>query len=212
MSSSQPSNSSAAGLTQEEQEQAEGNLLYHCIVLEKVHGLNLTVPEDAHNVFKAWESRHDITRFCESNADDQMIIHVVFAEAVMVRSVVLKIGRGELAPQRLRLYANAPGSSDFGDLEDMRPDLDLSLQQNEDGVVEYPLRAQAFVNTSSIALFFSEATGGEQSRVYYVGFRGLRKHIWRAPMLGLKVHEDAAGEADIDRLAEKSGSKTSTIK
>lgn len=197
---------------QELQETVDGNLLYYCLVLDKVHGLNLTVPEDVRAVFKPWDHRHDVTRFCESNADDQMIVHVVFGEAVVVRSIMLKVGRGELAPRRLRAYVNAGSSADFDDLESMRPDIDLSLQQNEEGVVEYPLLAQAFVNTSTIALFFSEAAGEEQSRVYYIGFRGLRKNVWQAPKLGLKVHDESAGEADIDRLSEKSGNKTSTIK
>jgi len=55
----------------------------------------------------------------------------------------VQLGRGEVTPQRLRVYINSPPSSDFSDLEDMKPHLDVALQNGEAGVVEYPLRAPA---------------------------------------------------------------------
>jgi len=101
----------------------------------------------------------------------QLILHVPFVENVRVRSLLLKLGvcerdfaldslidrewltrvrslwcqpgRGEVTPQRLRVYINSPPSSDFSDLEDMKPHLDVALQNGEAGVVEYPLRAPA---------------------------------------------------------------------
>jgi hypothetical protein len=37
-----------------------------------VHGLNLSVPEDAKAVIKSWDEREDTTRFADSGVDDQV--------------------------------------------------------------------------------------------------------------------------------------------
>ena len=39
-----------------------------------VHGLNLTVPEDAQALIKPWDEREDTERFAESGVDDQVSI------------------------------------------------------------------------------------------------------------------------------------------
>jgi hypothetical protein len=37
-----------------------------------VHGLNLSVPEDARAIIKAWDEREDTDKFADSNVDDQV--------------------------------------------------------------------------------------------------------------------------------------------
>jgi hypothetical protein len=37
-----------------------------------VHGLNLTVPEDAKETIKPWDERESTEKFAESNVDDQV--------------------------------------------------------------------------------------------------------------------------------------------
>lgn len=37
-----------------------------------VHGLNLTVPEDARNVIKPWNEREDTSKYADSGVDDQV--------------------------------------------------------------------------------------------------------------------------------------------
>ena len=37
-----------------------------------VHGLNLTVPEDAQALIKPWDEREDTEHFAESGVDDQV--------------------------------------------------------------------------------------------------------------------------------------------
>ncbi len=37
-----------------------------------VHGLNLTVPEDAQALIKPWDERDDTSRYAESGVDDQV--------------------------------------------------------------------------------------------------------------------------------------------
>lgn len=40
----------------------------------RVHGLNLSVPEDARSIIKPWDQREDDDRYAESGVDDQVWI------------------------------------------------------------------------------------------------------------------------------------------
>ncbi|KAF8590288.1 hypothetical protein K439DRAFT_1330401, partial [Ramaria rubella] len=81
-------------------------------------------------------------------------------------------GRGESMPLHLQIYANHPSIIDFTDTDSMRPQLDMSLWDGQIGVTEYPLWMVAFTNINTLSLFFSEAVGGERSRIFYLGFKG----------------------------------------
>ena len=64
------------------------------------------------------------------------------------------LGRGEVAPRRLRIYANHPNIVDFTEAEDLSPQLNINLLEGEVGVTEYPMRTAAFANIHSLSLFF----------------------------------------------------------
>jgi len=80
------------------------------MVESSVHGLNLSVPEDAKEVIKPWDQREETSKYAESGVDDQVhiifvysvdviltleqiIIHVPFSQNVRLKSVLLKLGR-----------------------------------------------------------------------------------------------------------------------
>ncbi len=48
-----------------------------------MHGLNLTVPEDAQNIIKPWDEREDTAQFAESGVDDQVLRVGVLAVATV---------------------------------------------------------------------------------------------------------------------------------
>ncbi|KAG6877458.1 hypothetical protein C0992_009932 [Termitomyces sp. T32_za158] len=187
--------------------------LYGVIDRDKVYGLNLAVPEDARTVIKPWDERDDTRRFAESGVDDQVVLHIPFTQIVRVKSVLLKLGRGEVAPRRLRIYANRPTIVDFADAETIRPQLDLSLLEGEPGVIEYPLRVAAFTSVTSLSLFFSESVGEEVSRVYYVGFKGDMRSPQREANSKLEVPAQNAAEAPlVDKVAEKRAGQQTTAR
>ncbi|KAJ3824253.1 hypothetical protein F5880DRAFT_1612161 [Lentinula raphanica] len=80
--------------------------LWRYIDRDNVRGLNLSNPDSASETIKDWNLREDLERFADSSVDDQVIIHVPFSQNVRLRSVLLKLGTGETAPSRLRIYAN----------------------------------------------------------------------------------------------------------
>jgi len=187
--------------------------LYGCIDKTNVHGLNLTVPEDAQAIIKPWDERNDTSKYAESGVDDQIIIHVPFTQNVRVRSVLLKLGRGEVTPRHLRIYANRTTIVDFAEAEDVTPELNISLLEGEVGVTEYPLRSAAFANVHSLSLFFSEAVGGESLTIYYIGFKGDSRSQRREATEKLEIPAANAADAPlVDRLSQKAGGQQTTAR
>lgn len=64
------------------------------------------------------------------------------------------IGRGDVTPRRLRIYANRATIIDFSEADDVQPSLNISLLEGETSVTEYPLRMAAFSSINSLSLFF----------------------------------------------------------
>ncbi|KAG6840222.1 hypothetical protein C0991_008083 [Blastosporella zonata] len=187
--------------------------LYGVIDKDKVHGLNLAVPEDAQKVIKPWDEREDVMAFAESGVDDQIVLHIPFTQLVRIKSVMLKLGRGEVAPRHLRIYANRPTIVDFADAETLKPHLNISLLEGEPGVIEYPLRVAAFTSITSLSLFFSESVGEEVSRIYYIGFKGDMKSPHRDANSKLEVPTSNAADAPlVDKVAEKTAGQQTTAR
>ncbi|KIK69643.1 hypothetical protein GYMLUDRAFT_34036 [Collybiopsis luxurians FD-317 M1] len=191
----------------------ERSNLWRCIDRDNVHGLNLTVPEDAKEVIKPWDQREDTEKFADSNVDDQVIIHVPFSQNVRLRSVLLKLGRGESAPNHLQIFANHPNIVDFSEAETTKAQLDITLLQGESGVVEYPLRVAAFASVNSVSLFFSESSGGDVSRIYFIGFKGEVRELKKDKDPQMDVPAANAADAPLfDRLQDKASGQQTTAR
>ncbi|EIW78487.1 DUF1000-domain-containing protein [Coniophora puteana RWD-64-598 SS2] len=187
--------------------------LYEAIDRDAVHGLNLTVPEDAKAIIKPWNERDDTTRYIESSVDDEVIIHVPFTQSVRVKAILLKIGRGEYAPRRMRVYANHPNIVGFEDVESTKSQLNIALLEGETGVVEYPVRVASLTSISSLTLYFSHTVGGEQVRMYYVGFKGDVKTPRPEATQKIEIPAANAGDAPVvDKAAERAAARQSTAR
>ncbi|KAJ7145209.1 galactose-binding domain-like protein [Mycena crocata] len=187
--------------------------LYGFIDKDNVHGLNLAVPEDAKAIIKPWDERDSTERFADSGVDDQIILHVPFTQNVRLKSILLKLGRGEVTPRHLRIYANHPTIVDFADAETTTPQLNISLLEGETGVIEYPFRVAAFANISSLSLLFSDSVGGDVSRIYYIGFKGDAKSQHREGSSKLEVPAANAADAPlVDRVSERAGGQQTTAR
>ncbi|KAG8874281.1 hypothetical protein FRB98_008550 [Tulasnella sp. 332] len=189
---------------------AETTNLFNVIDRENVFGVNLTQLEDAKEMIKPWESRESMVRWGESSEDDEMIVHVPFTQNIRIRSVMVKLGRGELCPRRLRLYANSPNGISFSD--DIEPTQDIALLEGAEGVTEYPVRISAFASVMSVTLFFSDSPMSERSRVYYIGFKGDSKKLAKEPGGKLDIPAANAADAPVDQLAERAAGAQSTAR
>ncbi|KAF8605065.1 DUF1000-domain-containing protein [Ceratobasidium sp. AG-I] len=185
--------------------------LFGVIDRDKVHGLNLSVPEDAKEVIKPWDERDSVNKFCETGVDDELILHVPFSQNIRVRSILLKTARGDAQPRRLRVYANHPAGLDFAEAESTRPQQDIALLEGETGVVEYPVKAATFANIISLTLFLTDTSAGETNRIYFVGFKGDARNLQKDVSEMLDLPAANAADAPIDRLAERAASSQNFI-
>jgi len=135
------------------------------------------------------------------------------SQNVRVRSILLKLGRGESTPRHLRIYANHPNIIDFADAETTTPQLNISLLEGEVGVIEYPLRVAAFASINSLSLFFSDSVGGDVSRIYYVGFKGDTRELRKDADTKLDIRAANAADAPlVDRVTEKTAGQQTTAR
>ncbi|KAG8744714.1 hypothetical protein FRC10_009628, partial [Ceratobasidium sp. 414] len=198
---SQPANSVQSFLS--DAQSSVANNLFGVIDRDKVHGLNLSVPENAKEVIKPWDERDSMEKWCETNVDDELILHVPFSRNVRVRSILLKTARGEAQPRRLRIYANHPAGLDFAEAESTRPQQDFALLEGETGVVEYPVKASAFANVIALTLFLTDTEAGEMNRIYFVGFKGDSRDLQKDVSERLDLPAANAADAPVDRIMEK---------
>jgi PITH domain len=61
--------------------------------------------------------REDANLFLESDADDQLIIHVIFNTATKLRSIVVSAADDGHAPKKIKLFTNNP-TIGFSEAED----------------------------------------------------------------------------------------------
>ncbi|CAE6420545.1 hypothetical protein RSOLAG22IIIB_02541 [Rhizoctonia solani] len=188
------------------------NNLFGVIDRDKVHGLNLSIPEDAKAVIKPWSERENLENYCETGVDDELILHVPFSRNVRIRSILIKTARGDAQPRRLRVYANHPTGLDFAEVESTRPQLDIALLEGEGGVVEYPVKTATFTNVSALTLFLTDTPGGEINRIYFVGFKGDARDVQKDVSEHLDIRAANGADAPIDRLAEKAAGSQNLIR
>ncbi|KAG8679112.1 hypothetical protein FRC09_019249 [Ceratobasidium sp. 395] len=206
---SHPANSVQQSLS--EAQSSVANNLFSVIDRDKVHGLNLSIPENAKEVIKPWDERDDIEKYCETNVDDELILHIPFSRNVRVRSILLKTARGEAQPRRLRVYTNHPAGLDFAEAESTRPQQDIALLEGETGVVEYPVKASAFTNVIALTLFLTDTEAGETNRIYFVGFKGDSREMKKDVSERLDLPAANAADAPVDRITEKAAGSQSFI-
>ncbi|KAK2462135.1 hypothetical protein APHAL10511_005833 [Amanita phalloides] len=187
--------------------------LFALVDKQNIHGLNIAIPESARNVIKPWDARDSTDIYTESNVDDQLILHIPFLESVRLKSILIKTGRGDLAPSKLDVYVNRPTIVDFADAEsgNVKPKMEVALRVDEPGVIEYPVKVTAFGSVNALSLFFKDSEGGDVSRVYYVGFKGDPRTIRAAGTSALEVPVPGSAEAKlVDRAKSKSGAGQQT--
>ncbi|KAG9104405.1 hypothetical protein FRC06_002640 [Ceratobasidium sp. 370] len=194
---SRPANSVQSFLS--DAQSSVGNNLFSVIDRDKVHGLNLSVPENAKEVIKPWDERDDIEKWCETNVDDEVSSHDK------------NYARGEAQPRRLRVYANHPAGLDFAEAESTRPQQDIALLEGEVGVVEYPVKASAFANVIALTLFLTNTEAGETNRIYFVGFKGDSRDLQKDVSERLDLPAANAADAPVDRITEKATGSQSFI-
>ncbi|KAI9222286.1 PITH domain-containing protein [Blastocladiella britannica] len=178
--------------------------LWQYINLDHIRALNETRPGSARDVFRPWDERLIEDRFIESDADEQLLIHIPFTGQVKLKTIALRVPLDESAPSELKAYINC--DLDFDAAESTVPTQKWDLLApadivaadadtgSRDGIIEYQTRITKFNAVRSLTLFFPANYGADTSILQYIGLAGDFTPINKDPIITL--YEAAANPAD----------------
>ena len=148
--------------------------LYTQIEFDKVITLNEADPGSGTAIVKkTWTERLSEDPVLESDADEQLLMHIPFAGSCKLYSVLIRTCDTPSAPLTLKLYRNRD-DLDFSTASDLTPTQKLTLPRTND-VAEISLNRAQWNGTTSIDLFFEDNhSGGDDdvTRISYLGFKG----------------------------------------
>lgn len=172
------------------------NNLYKQIQFDQIRTLNEAESRSgAAIVQKEWRDRLSDSPVLESDADEQLLMHIPFVGSCKLYSLIVRTSDSPHAPRKLKLYRNRD-DLDFGTASDLRPTQVVDLPRSND-VAEIPLIRAHWNTTTSIDLFFEDnhSDGDEDvTHVYYLGFNGDWMALNREPVSVL--YEAAANPKD----------------
>lgn len=190
--------------------------LYEQIDFDGVRALNETMSGSARAILKkTWAQRLDEHPEVESDADEQVIIHIPsvlrlaqrnmlltlpcsFAGQVRLHSLHIRTSASLSAPMTLRVFSNNE-VLDFDSATSTNATQTFTLSQTSE-VQEIPVKRALFNSCRHLALFFednfSQQTGNDEdvTRFSYLGFKGDFMKLNREPVDVL--YEAAANPSD----------------
>ena len=170
--------------------------LYKQINFDSITTLNEAEPRSGGAVVhKTWAERLNEEPILQSDADEQLLMHVPFSGSCKLYSILIRTSDSPSAPLTLKLFRNRD-DLDFSTASDLQPTQNLTLPRTND-VAEIPLNRAHWNMTTSINLFFEDNhSGGEEdvTRISYLGFKGDFMALNREPVNVL--YEAAANPSD----------------
>lgn len=144
------------------------------------------------NVIKPWSERTSRENFLETSedVDDSLLLRIPFVgdASLKLRTLLLFAGPGGNTPDEVHLFVNADPPLDFDDAAHrtslpkthaLAPAQSLTSVAETNEVVEYPLRVFKFSRVRDVTLFIPRSRGGDQTRIYFVGFKGETTKVHR---------------------------------
>ncbi|KAJ5489639.1 hypothetical protein N7539_004529 [Penicillium diatomitis] len=175
------------------------SLLYSQIDFDSVTTLNEARPKSGAAILKkTWAERLNDQPELESDADEQLLMHIPFTGQVKLHSILIYTAPTPAAPKTLKLFKNRD-DLDFSTASDLSPTQTIEVPQPVAGedVFELPLNRAHWNTTTSITVFVEEnwSDGDEDvTKVGYVGFKGQFMALNREPISFL--YEAAANPSD----------------
>ncbi|GAA5848135.1 hypothetical protein JCM9279_007468 [Rhodotorula babjevae] len=163
------------------------NFLYQHVDRDKVVALNADDPEQGKVVIRPWDQRSQQDEWLESDADEQLILHIPFTGSVKLRSILIKTGPAGYTPDKMLVFANQLLDFDEATSQDVTQSFDVAVTKE---VIE-PAK---FPSVRSLTLFFPSNHGEDTTRISFVGFKGEYSALTRDPII--TVYEAQANPAD----------------
>ncbi|SCV74304.1 BQ2448_6736 [Microbotryum intermedium] len=165
--------------------------LYDKVDRDHVVALNVEQGREGKCVIRTWDEREQEDQYLESEADDQLILHVPFTGSIKLKSILIKAGPQGWTPDKVKVFSNQTLDFDEATSTACTQEFDIAATR---GVTEYAVKPAKFPSVSSLTLFFPASTGEDTVRIFFVGFKGEHKPFTRDPVI--TVYEAQANPAD----------------
>ncbi|AGO13882.1 AaceriAGR016Wp [[Ashbya] aceris (nom. inval.)] len=171
--------------------------LYQWIDVPSMRCLNVVAKGDsstaAAGIIKSNDERYDISRYIESDADCQMLLHIPFTTSCRLYSIILRGAKGGEpglgCMRHVKIYSNLNKNLDFDTVSELKPSNVLEYPQNvgvylggsqteergEHSFVEHHLPRHQFQNCHSLTLFVEDTWSGDEddlTQLCYLELRG----------------------------------------
>ena len=150
---------------------------------KETYGLNISDRFPFTNLFVG-----DNTLMTRSDADEQLLLHITFGEAVCLQGIKLVAGEGKIneAPRTVKLFANRVSVS-FTDVESATPTQLLELSRADVGPdsIFTPVKQVLFNRINSLTIFIA-SNQGEEDVTTVGGLRLFGKPLGSTNMSQLK--------------------------
>lgn len=121
---------------------------------------------------KPWQNLTigDHTLSLESDADEQLLLHICFKQTLKLEKMTLGLPVGDACPAQISLFVNKnnPG---FDDVMDEKGTFSGTIERNA-GTITFSLPAVKFNRVDSISIFVSENHGADASSMHMIKFEG----------------------------------------
>lgn len=158
--------------------------LTNSINLGGVYALNEKVSDSSKNIIKSKENMLDKDKYLESNDDDpELLIYIPFNSVVKIKTFTMIGGEDGLSPSHVKLFVDCE-NPDFSLIENGIPSQEFDCIQNPEGELQYGLRPSKFNNVQSLTFVIDKNHGGNNTKLYYLGFTGIKTNKKKMVLLG----------------------------
>ncbi|KAJ1912670.1 hypothetical protein H4219_005516 [Mycoemilia scoparia] len=147
--------------------------LFSKVNIDQVRCMNEKVKDSIKGIFKPWDERMDTTKFVDSDADEQLIVHIPFTGQVKLKSIIIRGGPDGMSPNQMKVFVNRP-DIDFDTVESEKPVQHWSLVNapNQAQPVEYNTNVMKFRQVTNLTLYFPNCFSGDVTRLLFLAFKG----------------------------------------
>jgi len=99
-----------------------------------------------------------------------VLLFIPFSSTVRFRAFSL-IAAGDTAPRRVRVFLNRD-DLDLSNVTEVPPTQEFALNDDTEGVIDYPTKYTKFQTVSSLTFYFSGTEGGEKCHINFFQLKG----------------------------------------
>lgn len=182
------------------------NHIYEQIDFSAINTLNERQPRSGSKIVqKTWAERLESEPELQSDADEQLLMHIPFTAQIRLHSIMIRTSEASTSPKTLKVHVNRD-DLDFPTASSLQPTQTLELSQTNE-LQDIPVKRALFNTVRSLDLFFEDNWSQgeeEETRLYYIGFKGEWMKLSREPVNFL--YEAAANPQD-HKLATRVGQR-----